>query len=575
MTRFNSRLAVVCLIAAVTLTLFALMRVPLTRLDVAFTFVGDAVDKLTQIKTVAESGWLFRNDRLGFPFGYDRLDFPRFDSPNYAIMGPIAAITGEAGTAMNLYFIAGFYLIALTAFFSFRHLGFSIAVALICALLYAFLPYHIWRGVFHITNGAYYLVPLAMLVLVRLAQGRIGADDAASRKRWIWALVVAALLPLQMPYNGVFFAFLCVVACAISLASSWRWRQGLVAVSLIAATVVSFSVEQIPVWINAAQKGSIELPRLVVEAELYGMRLNQVLLPTEQHRLAKFRDITGHFNADMHVPKVESRNQYVGILGVVGFLALLWALMKSVRRQREESREIESVVAITAILSIAAFLLATTSGVGTLIAFFVTDNIRAFNRILPFLAFGALVGGAWVLQWLFSYIRGTIVRAAVAVLVGIFLLLDTVILTEPAAVRAQQIASYDQAKAYFTEVEGVLGNGAAVFQMPFLFYPEHPPVERMFNYDDFVPYLLTKTLRFSAGAGRQREGYKWGHAVEGLQPPAIITEVRAKGFDAILIDGYAYKPEQLQSLVQGFSAELPTPPVVSPDQRWWTFSLKD
>src|SRR6185312_5482286 len=136
------------------------------------------------------------------PFGYDRLDFPRFDSLNYALLGPVAALIGPAA-AMNLYYIAGFYLIAFAAFWSLRRLGFALAPSMLCALLYAFLPYRILRGVGHLTNGAYFLVPLGIVALTWLALGRLDPRDADARRRFVFALVVAALLPLQMPYNGV------------------------------------------------------------------------------------------------------------------------------------------------------------------------------------------------------------------------------------------------------------------------------------------------------------------------------------------------------------------------------------
>src|SRR5688572_28635761 len=100
-------LAAAALVVLTSIMLFAVLKLPSSRLDVPYTFSGDAIEKLTQVRNVAETGWLFHSDRLGYPFGYDRLDFPRFDTLNYAIMGPIAAVTGEAGLAMNLYFLAG------------------------------------------------------------------------------------------------------------------------------------------------------------------------------------------------------------------------------------------------------------------------------------------------------------------------------------------------------------------------------------------------------------------------------------------------------------------------------------
>lgn len=567
--------AMFLLVALVTVLLFLVLRMPLSRLDVPYTFSGDAVEKLTQVKTVAETGWLFHNERLGYPFGYDRLDFPRFDSLNYMIMGPLAALTGEAGAAMNLYFLASFYLIALSAFYCLRRLGSQIGPALICASIYAFLPYHLFRGVAHLTNGAYFLIPPAMLVLIRLAQNRIDFDTADARRRWFLALVVAVLLPLQMPYNGVFFALLCIVAGAIALAQKWRWRKVFVMLSLLAATGCTFMVEQIPRWIHLAEHGvSSAGHRSPVAAETYSMRLHQVLLPTALHRIAFFRNGSNKFNEKMQVPASEVRHQYIGMLGLIGLGALLWALFRSVnlRSTKDETNELESSTRFAAIIAICVLLLGISSGLGTLFAYFIAPSIRAFNRILPFLAFLALVGGAWALQSLTRRRDSNRLHGVLLSVLGAVFIFDAVPMS-PFSSRASAIAEYDEARNYFGKVEDRLGDSAAVFQLPVIWYPEHPPINRMTDYDNLKPFLLTNTLRFSSGAGRDRKGYAWGRLVEQQSSAEMVALTHAKGFAAILVDGFAFAPEDLRKITDALANALPEPPLVSPNQRWWTFPL--
>jgi hypothetical protein len=50
---------------ATSVLLLLMVRLPLSRLDVAYTFGGDAMEKLAQIQNVAETGWLFHSYRLG------------------------------------------------------------------------------------------------------------------------------------------------------------------------------------------------------------------------------------------------------------------------------------------------------------------------------------------------------------------------------------------------------------------------------------------------------------------------------------------------------------------------------
>jgi len=566
--------AAIAVVAITTLLLVFALKLPTSRLDVPYTFHGDAVEKLAQVDTVAETGWLFHNPRLGYPFGYDRLDFPRFDSLNHAVMGPVAALTGEPGLAMNLYFLASFYLIALSALLVFRRLRLSTGVAVVCALAYAFLPYHVLRGVSHLTNGAYFLVPPAILAATWVAQGRLDAGTPGVRGRWWIAAATAVLLPLQMPYNGVFFSFLCAIAGMLAFARSPRLRAAAPAAVLVAATALAFVVEQTPSLAHRAGEGANPsvAARGAGEAELLSLRLNQVLLPTSHHRIGALAEAKRGFDQAMGLPRAEFRDQYVGLLGALGFCALLWAIAQMFAA-RPAASPLEHHVRTAALFALGILLLAMSGGVFTLLAYWLTSKIRATNRILPFLAFLCLLGGGWLLQGLLAKIRPFAARSAVLMLVAALVLFD---LTAPARLGDRQalVSSYDAARAYFETVEDRLGAGAAVFQLPAVWYPEHPPVNGRIDYEDFKPYLFTKTLRFSYGSSHGRQGYAWASTVAELPAADIVRRAHAIGFDAILVDSAAYEPQRLASLVDGLARALPTEPIDSADARWRLFPLR-
>lgn len=573
--RRRSVLSVVALLLLTTILIFWGIELPMTRLDVPYTFFGDAVDKLTQIDNVAETGWLFDNPRLGYPFGYDRLDFPRFDSLNYAVMGPLAALTGKSGLAMNLYFIASFYLIGLGALFAFRRLGLSTGVALLCALIYAFLPYHLYRGVGHLTNGTYFLVPLAMLVLAWIAGGQLDPGSPGARRRWWLALATALLLPLQMPYNGVFFAILCGVACLLSLARLPRWRSLWPALVLAAATSCAFVAEQVPSLLHKSEVGANQsiANRSAEEAKFYAMRLNQVLLPFGRHRLEAFAETKRGFEQEMNVAKDEFRDQYLGMFGILGLLALMWALARAAAGTARDPTDLDYHVRTTALLAIAILLLAMSSGIFTLLAYFVSSKIRATNRIYPFLAFACLLGSGWLLQNLLSRVRAAPVRWGLLAAIGALALLDV---TAPAQFgnREAMARSFDRDQAWFDHVEQRLGQGAALFQLPVVWYPEHIPVGRMGDYEEFKPYLFSKTLRFSYGSAHGRPGYAWGSTVAHLPAKEMVERTRALGFSAILIDSLAYDDQALAALTHDLAQALPSPPMTSPNNRWRLFPLE-
>lgn len=576
--RFGNRawLPWVALIVLTTL-LIGVERLPLSRFDVPFTTFGDSIDKLTQIETVAETGWLFHNDRLGYPFGYDRLDFPRFDSLNYAFLGPVAAITGEPGVAMNLYFLASFYLIAFAAFWCLRRLAIDVAPAFLAALVYAFLPYHLMRGVPHLTNGAYFLVPFAMLVLIRLAQNSLHFDTPSARKTMWPALIVATLIPLQMPYNGVFFAFLCIVAALIAMAHTLAWRPLLVAAILIAATAGAFVAEQVPVIRHAVEFGATSTAeRLASGAETYSLQLNQVVLPTSSDRRPAVAREMRRFQEAMGIPPSENRNQYMGAFGVLGFGALVWALLRATRRRDAgdvATADEPDTIRIAALLAIAIVLIAISTGFGTLVSFWITSKIRAWNRILPFLAFACVFGGAWALDSVLRRIRSVPLRWAAFSALLVLSLFDVLVRPHYQS-RAEDIVQWDRDRSYFRSVEKTLGEHSALFQLPVVWYPEHAPVARMTDYDEFKPFLMSDTLRISYGGGQGRAGYNWGRFTAQKPVAGLLADAHSMGFAAILLDAYAYDGDPwFASTTDALIHLLPKPPIVSADRRWWTFAL--
>ena len=570
---------------ATAFVLVFVLKLPFARLDVPYTFEGDDIDKIAQIQTVAETGWLFHNDRLGYPFGYDRLDFPRFDSLNYAIMGPIAALTGKPALTINLYYIAGFFLVAFAGLFAFRRLGLGTGVAMLCALVYAFLPYHVLRGIAHVTNGAYFLVPLAMLVLVAIARDEIGWDRPERKRRFVFSLSLAALIVWQTPYNGVFFVLLACVAGAIALAGARRWQTVLPVAAVILAAGAAFLVEIAPVIAHRATAGepAFVAARIPSEADTYAMHLSQVLLPTYASRsktLVHAKRMFDHaFGLD--APYLEVSNQYIGALGVFGFLLLGWALVQSVATRTRTGPVVAdttvdgtaAAVRICAVFAVAILVLALPSGLCTLIAYWITAKVRAYNRILPFFAFPCLLAAGWALQGLLRRIRRPWLGCAVLALIAIVAVWDVVI--SPRFMAHTTLAeSWDRDRAYFAGIEQQLGPGATVFQLPVTWYPEQPPQNRMNSYAEFEPFLMTNTLRFSFGGAHGRPGYAWGKYIETRAAKEAVSELHAKGFAAVLVDAYAYADDAaLAKVTDAYKAVLPAAPSVSHDRRWWLFPL--
>ncbi len=101
----------------------------------------------------------------------------------------IGFVAPDWPVAMNLYFLIGFPLAAMTALWFLRQCGVSRLLAVTLATLYALAPYHFIRGESHLFLASYYAIPLALALLVHVLRGepsRAGdaeRDGAAGRCR--------------------------------------------------------------------------------------------------------------------------------------------------------------------------------------------------------------------------------------------------------------------------------------------------------------------------------------------------------------------------------------------------------
>src|SRR5206468_6337385 len=81
----------------------------------------------------------------------------------------------------------------------------------------------------------------------------------------------------------------------------------------------------------------------------------------------------------------------LGVVGAVGFLWLL-AVAGLGLLGAPDRRLTGGLVRHTAFASVLAFMIGTTGGLGALVSFLVFADIRAYNRISPFISFFALIG---------------------------------------------------------------------------------------------------------------------------------------------------------------------------------------
>ncbi len=162
-------------VAAAALT--SIVLVPVLRLwradlSVPFDYGLDAKFGLMVVKAITDHGWYQPNSSVGAPYGQQLYDFPLGpDHVNFALVKLMTLFTSDAPAVFNLFYLLSFPMTAFASVVVLRRLGLSRGSALVASVLFAFLPYHFFKGERHLLLAAYTAVPVGCLLLLRQLRG--------------------------------------------------------------------------------------------------------------------------------------------------------------------------------------------------------------------------------------------------------------------------------------------------------------------------------------------------------------------------------------------------------------------
>jgi phosphoglycerol transferase len=501
--------------------------------SVPISFSSDSLLAEMQSKSTIDNGWWWFNPKIGAPFGLDELQFPANANVDQAIVWMISRVVREPVTAINLAWLTMVVLSGLTATWCLRHLGASTPSAIAAGVLFALTPYALYRNLDHFWM-VIYLVPFVCTAGLLLATGR--------PKRWYWGtphfFLVAgcALLGFNYVYYAFFGSFILIVASAIGFLQYRDPRllaAGFVCLALIGGATVLNLAPSLYSW-SQHGKPLILRDKMPAESEVYGLKIRQLVSPLFQHGFSPFRAWLAKEEAAAFPLETENRTSRLGVVATLGFLGLLALLF--VPRASSGIREGEALLAASR-LTLAALLLATIGGFGSLVSLLITPEIRAYNRISPFIVFFSLAAVALVFD---SLCRTRPRRIAAAVAVAMVGLADQRAAAAPLnASHAVIAAEVSDLRSFVRGLEAKLPRDAMVFQLPLRTYLNDDGIARMQPYDQIKLYLMSRTVRWSYPAVTNRQ-VRWQQAAGTLDPARLARELAVEGFAAILVDRYGY-----------------------------------
>ena len=111
--------------------------------------------------------------------------------------------------------------------------------------------------------------------------------------------------------------------------------------------------------------------------------------------------------------------------------------------------------------------------------------------------------------------------------------------TAPSDARAEVQAAWDSDEAFFQGMVEDLPDGAPVFELPVVEFPEVPDVFGTGPYDQARGYIHAPSLRWSFGAVRGRHP-AWPADLDQRDGPALVAALRDAGFRAVVVDRLGY-----------------------------------
>ena len=485
-------------------------------LDVPFTARGDGAFYLMLTRGLERNGFFhyLTNPSLGFPAGQTLYDLPHGADNLNLLLLRVAALVGEPGLALNLFYLGGFFLVGACMYLVLRWVGARRAVAGVVAVLFALAPYHLIRSTGHVLLSAYYSVPVAVLLALLV----LSDDPPLSRwRRWrpvisrrdVAVAVACAVLASAGAYYAAFGLLLIALAGPVAAAARRSWRpvrSAALQICIVAVVFVANISPSIAYWLREGSNPRLPL-RSPAETEIYGLRISQLVLPRPGHRVDQLARITAR---SLGGPIDGELGQNLGVVAAAGLVLLLgvagWRLVARTPGSAWWATGRGRTILDAAFLTLGCLLTAAAGGFSYLLSALGMREIRAWDRMSIVIAALACVGVALVVSQLLDHLEARGRAAWGAAALALLLVVGVLDQTSPADSRGREAAeaAWVAERDFYRTVEDELRPGSPVFQLPVMEFPEVPPQLGTGAYDHALAYVHAPSLRWSFGGMKGR-----------------------------------------------------------------------
>lgn len=563
--------SVVC-IFLILITCFAILISTLHILerDIAVPYSFNGGDVLSEIANFAfaeETGTWIESERTGAPFGmYSNTQNTYTDNIGNITKVVLVKLLGDKFVAFNVYYLLLFPEIAIIAFLVMRSLKISHIMSYLGSITYAFLPAIFLRGQGHLVVSCYQFVPFGIL----LCYWVFSDDKFMNWGKGFWKYrrnILALVMILSIGSNGmgyypIFSCFLIVVTGVSCLVKNKRIFEFIKSIKLCAGIAGVFFLNCMPYILSRfSDTYTDSIVRNAEGAEIYGLKMMQLLLPISGHGIESLQEIITRYNT--HAPLVnENRNAYLGLIGVFGLLVLLVVLFTKAYDKR---------LVLFSELNIFAILLGTIGGFGSVISYTFFNMIRSYNRISVFIAFLAIASTCILCDKILYHkaVKESQIKKIACTICAVCIFAGALWeQCDGVGGQARSIESIrnteqvvKELESYFDEVENKMGDGAMIYCLPYHHFPEGDSDHNMGNSELYVPYLFTDTMKWSFGSLYGTTGDRWDYRISQLSTDYMLEQLSICGFDGVYVNGNAYDIEELNLLLVELRENLDVEPI--------------
>lgn len=539
--------------------------------NITYPFIrgGDGAFSDWGVQRVIE-GWIFNNPRSGYPFGSAFYDYPGSDAGNYLALKILGMISGQFFIASNLFFLLSFPLILITTFAFLRAIKVNAWFSLSAAALFTFFPFHFYR-VGHLFYTWYFFVPIYFYCAFYFFYCRenFSRSNLTQYLWWSLALVISASFGVYYALFGVIVMLLGGVAGTIA---SGKFRN--ILLSIFATTAVTFGVilNLTPNLIHSYTEGGnpAVASRSPAEAEIYGFKLMHLVLPDASNKVASLAKVS----ADYYKYTLLNNENTGALMGSVGTIGLLLIGLLIARRFFKDN--VDDRLVLFSFVGLSLFLFGTMGGLGSLFSFFISSSIRGWNRISIFIGLAAISVVYICIQ---NYLQKSpffkkhlVIYPMIAIALGVFGFYDQAHWPCTSCNQASK-ADFRNEVQFIQDIEVSLPAGAAVYQLPFMGFPEVPPLYRLGTYEHATGFTYSKNLLWNYGNMRGRPGEQFYRSLAREPASRQLEIISSLGFSGIYIDrrGYADNGDQI---IAAFTSLLGQPSITRKDGQIVFFKIQ-